>query len=89
MTKRYKYPFLFSVFLGLCLAAYMVFVGFSHNAQGEFFNPETGNVDSLYVLLIFLSWFLVAFIPAMGVGSLVTFFAKKQSNSNVPKKLER
>ncbi len=46
-----------ATFVGLICAAFMMYVAWQHNAQGEIHNEE--GIDWVYWLLIGLSWFFV------------------------------
>jgi len=63
---------LLSFFIG-CL---MIFLAFKHNSQGEIINYETGDIDYLYLFLIFSSWFIVIFILTVIFKVLLQYFIK-------------
>ncbi|MDQ2694546.1 MAG: hypothetical protein M3Z21_04040 [Pseudomonadota bacterium] len=77
---------LISVISGVAAGGMMLWIGFQHNAQGEFFNTITNEVDYIYSLFVFGAWFVVVaflmffFISLIGllfIGSKKLLFGKK------------
>jgi TRAP-type C4-dicarboxylate transport system permease small subunit len=58
------------------VAAFMLYVGFQHNPQMEFFDTQTGKIDYRYSFLTFGLWFAVVFLPVAGVACLGSFVRK-------------
>ncbi len=48
--------------VGTLFGAVMLYVGFQHNPQGEFFDQQSGAVDYWYSFLIFFSNFIGVFL---------------------------
>lgn len=70
MKKYVRVNLYIASIIGLLIASLATYVGLSHNAQGEFYNVETGAVDLAYASVIFISWFAVTFIVFMVMGVL-------------------
>ena len=51
----------------------MLFVGYSHNIQGEFIDIETGQIDYIHSLLIFASWYILSILVICGIVFIVNF----------------
>jgi hypothetical protein len=58
------------------VAAFMLYVGFQHNPQMEFFDTQTGKIDYRYSLLTFGLWFAVIFLPVAGIACLGWFVCR-------------
>ena len=69
-----------SIFIGFIAGSIFLYIGFKHNSQGEFFNSVTRDLDGIYCLVIFISWFLVVslatFILLSMVEKIVSFVRK-------------
>lgn len=60
-----KAAFLIVVATSILIGGFALYAGFRHNAMGEFCgddNLNVCNIDYWYVLGIFGSWFIVAFV---------------------------
>lgn len=44
--------------IGVVVAALMLWLGMRHNSQGEFYVPETNQIDLGYAVKVFAYWFL-------------------------------
>jgi hypothetical protein len=53
-----------SVAFGVLFASLLLFIGFDHNPQGEFFDPQSGEIDWGYSALLFSVWFTVGSLAA-------------------------
>lgn len=73
--RRYVKVLYISLGLGLVVAAFMLFVAFDHNSQGEFIEMDTGKVNIQNSLEIFISWFLVSSIVVGIISLVITFLA--------------
>jgi hypothetical protein len=60
--------------LGVVIGFFMLFVGYSHNIQGEFTDIETGQIDYIHSLLIFASWYILSILVICGIVFIVKFF---------------
>ena len=60
---------LLAAIAALAVAAFMCFVGWQHNSQGEFYDSATGAVDLTYLARVFVSWYLLVFLGCSVLGS--------------------
>jgi hypothetical protein len=74
MRKFLKINFVISIVIGFVFGAAILFIGLDHNAQGEFYNLYTGEIDVIYIATLFFSWAIPAFIICMLFG-FVGYFA--------------
>jgi hypothetical protein len=58
---------------GVVIGFFMLFVGYNHNIQGEFTDIETGQIDYIYSLLIFASWYILSILVICGIVFIVKF----------------
>jgi len=58
--------------ISFLIAVLMVSVGILHNPQYEFIN-ENGEIDYLYTVFLFLSWFFLFFF----IGIIIKFIINK------------
>ena len=57
-----KYTFIVCAVISILVAAFVLYLGFQHNTQMAFFDTETGKVDYGHSLLVFVYWFMAAFV---------------------------
>ena len=69
--RRYRIALYIAAGLGVVIGSLNLYVGFQHNAQGELFDWDTGEVDFRFALLIFGSW---AVITTLVVGAVLCAF---------------
>jgi hypothetical protein len=74
MRKFLKINFVIAVVMGFVFGAAFLFIGLDHNAQGEFYNIYTGEIDVIYIAMLFFSWVILAIIIFMLFG-LVGYLA--------------
>lgn len=70
-----------SVVLGGLFASLLLFIGFDHNPQGEFFDPQSGAVDWGYSALLFAVWFIFGSLVAAALlftARLLSSVVRKQ-----------
>jgi hypothetical protein len=66
-----------SAILGAIVGGFMLYIGFQHNPQMEFFDTATGRIDYSHSLLLFSLWFAVIFVPLVVVGWLGVAITKR------------
>lgn len=70
-----------SMAVGALFASFLLFIGFDHNPQGEFFDPQSGVIDWGYSALLFLVWFTIGSLAAVALfftAKVLWFAARKQ-----------
>lgn len=65
-----KINFIIALVVGLLVSLILLFIGIDHNAQGEFYSIETGQLDIGYAVLVFFSWFVPTFLVCVIIGFL-------------------
>ena len=71
-TKLYFLILAFAALLaGVAAGTALMFAAFDHNPQGEFWDPQTGEIVYGPTLLVFFAWFVVAFTYVFAAGSAV------------------
>ena len=73
-----------SVAFGVLFSSVLLFVGFDHNPQGEFFDPQSGAIDWGYSALLFAVWFMVGSLAAAAL-----LFTARLLSSGLRKQLQR
>ena len=59
---NFKLVFGASAVISLAVASAVLWVGFQHNVQSEFYDPSSGSVDWFYLLLLFGVWFIMTYL---------------------------
>ena len=72
--------FILSAIPATAVATVVTGIGLKHNTQLEFNDPITGAIDYQYVSLIFLSWFIPAFLFFSILIWLFLFIKKRLIN---------
>lgn len=69
----YKVCLITSLVVAIGVGALMLYIGFQHNAQGEFWNED--GIDISYSAFIFTTWFVPSFIffATMTVGPVAIY----------------
>ena len=61
----------FSFSVGVMISIIALYMGFQHNPQGEFYDPNTLQIDYLYVIQFVITSTMTVAIPIFVIGMIL------------------